>query len=88
MENTLDVRMEMEQMELEDKKNGFVQMQYSAEDAFVRMQAVKEALAIVQNAINSTGGIMPIKTREAYEIFYGAAEAIKTYERDIVRDGR
>lgn len=88
MENTLDVRMEMEQRELEGNKNGFVQMSYSAEDAFTRMQAVKKGMAIIQEAIDSTGGIMPLKTREAYEIFYGASEAIKTYERDTVREGR
>lgn len=88
MENTLDVRMEMEQRELEGNKNGFVQMSYSAEDAFTRMQAVKKGMAIIQAAVESTGGIMPLKTREAYEIFYGASEAIKTYERDTVREGR
>lgn len=88
MEKALDVRMEMEQREMEGKGDGFVQMTYSAEDAFTRMQAVKKGMAIIQEAIESTGGIMPLKTRDAYEIFYGAAEAIKTYERDTVREGR
>ena len=94
MENTLNVmeeinvREEMEAREREGKGDGFVQMSYSAEDAFTRMDAIKRGMAIIKAAVESTGGIMPIKTRDAYEIFYGAAEAIKTYEMDTVRNGR
>lgn len=87
MENILDVRQEMELRENEEK-DSFVSMSYSADDAFARMQAVKEAMVIIKNAVDSTGGIMPIKTRDAYDILCGAAEAIKTYEMDTVRNGR
>lgn len=83
----INVRQEMEEME-QAPRGGFVDMKFSAEDAFIRMQAVKKAQAIIKEAIDSTGGMMPKKNREAYEIMYGACEAVKTYERDIVRDGR
>ena len=66
----------------------FVEFSYSSQEAFLRFEAVKDANAIIADAIRRTGGHMTKELIEAYEGLNRVMEHIKSVELDVIKMGR
>lgn len=66
----------------------FVEFSYSSQEAFARFEAVKQANAIIADAIRRTGGNMTKELIDAYEGLDKVMEHIKSVELDVIKVGR
>lgn len=66
----------------------FVEFSYSSQEAFARFEAVKQANAIIAEAIRRTGGNMTTELIDAYEGLDKVMEHIKSVELDVIKVGR
>ena len=79
----MDIKKEIENLRTTENENKginerkFVEFSYSSQEAFLRFEAVKDANAIIADAIRRTGGHMTKELIEAYE----------AAERENVRTG-
>ena len=66
----------------------FVEFSYSSQEDFARFEAVKQANAIIAEAIRRTGGNMTKELIDAYEGLDKVMEHIKSVELDVIKVGR
>lgn len=90
----MDIKKEIENLKTTENENKgiserkFVEFSYSSQEAFLRFEAVKDANAIVADAIRRTGGHMTEELIEAYEGLNRVMEHIKSVELDVIKMGR
>lgn len=66
----------------------FVKFRFSSQEAFSRLEAVRETQDILKRAIDNTGGNMPTKLIDTYEGLYSVMEQIKDLELEVIKLGR
>lgn len=90
----MDIKKEIENLRTTENENKgiserkFVEFSYSSHEAFLRFEAVKDANAIIADAIRRTGGHMTEELIEAYEGLNRVMEHIKSVELDVIKMGR
>ena len=90
----MDIKKEIENLRTTENENKginerkFVEFSYSSQEAFLRFEAVKDANAIIADAIRRTGGHMTKELIEAYEGLNRVMEHIKSVELDVIKMGR
>lgn len=90
----MDIKKEIENLKtIENENKGiserkFVEFSYSSQEAFLRFEAVKDANAIIADAVRRTGGHMTEELIEAYEGLNRVMEHIKSVELDVIKMGR
>lgn len=90
----MDIKKEIENLKtIENENKGiserkFVEFSFSSQEAFLRFEAVKDANAIIADAVRRTGGHMTEELIEAYEGLNRVMEHIKSVELDVIKMGR
>lgn len=90
----MDIKKEIENLRTTENENKgiserkFVEFSYSSQEAFLRFEAVKDANAIIADAVRRTGGHMTEELIEAYEGLNRVMEHIKSVELDVIKTGR